>query len=544
MVFPRRKVFFAVRQGRPQFACFLIFHSIDSVWFDKEIHMKIVISFLFMGTFLFQGALFSQVRLRIDVAKTEREMKGGIGASWHAIAQTGPYKNSDYDYPLNDRTPWGSAYGGNPPVKEERLWQQMGEHARWLGLDWIRVELAQRMYEPAKNKYDWENEEMQALYRILAWAQQNGADVFLQQMWGEVAWNSFPEVHPLLSAPASLPDFAEGLATLADYLINKKGFKCIKWLCITNEPPGGTWGYWWGNGSHPCVSLGAAFKAVREALDQKGLNLPVSGPDWTDLPPFDSTKLDFDAYLGAYDIHSYQGVDAKAQETLAAWANWAHARNKPFFLSEMGNMKLGWGKNNPGPRTFAAALSNAESVIRGIRAGVDGFNRWSFTNRGDLDGQWQLIRTWDMQKKAYFTKVTPEPVAYYGYAMMTRFLPKHSSRISDEIEASNTREANGFLTTSMKTPGGNFTTFLLNMGEKSEELTAQYDNLTRAIKIQVYQATESLLAQPQYRMEPLRSHSLTAQEKTINETLPPRSITVFTTYDLRQPDGGMILENP
>jgi len=35
--------------------------------------------------------------------------------------------------------------------------------------------------------------------------------------------------------------------------------------------------------------------------------------------------------------------------------------------------------------------------VRGINAGVDGFNRWSFINRGDLDGQWQLLRTWQSE---------------------------------------------------------------------------------------------------------------------------------------------------
>jgi hypothetical protein len=35
----------------------------------------------------------------------------------------------------------------------------------------------------------------------------------------------------------------------------------------------------------------------------------------------------------------------------------------------------------------------ASLVVRGINAGVYGFNRWSFTNRGDLDGQWRSIKT-------------------------------------------------------------------------------------------------------------------------------------------------------
>ena len=33
---------------------------------------------------------------------------------------------------------------------------------------------------------------MRILYRILDWCQRNKADVFLQQMWGNVRWNAFP----------------------------------------------------------------------------------------------------------------------------------------------------------------------------------------------------------------------------------------------------------------------------------------------------------------------------------------------------------------
>jgi len=56
-----------------------------------------------------------------------------------------------------------------------------------------------------------------------------------------------------------------------------------------------------------------------------------------------------------------------------------------------------------------AVLSNAEVVIRALNVGVDGLNRWSFTNRGDLDGQWQLVRSWDRERKAFFEEVAPSP---------------------------------------------------------------------------------------------------------------------------------------
>ena len=114
--------------------------------------------------------------------------------------------------------------------------------------------------------------------------------------------------------------------------------------------------------------------------------------------------MDFDEFIGAYDLHSYYaGFDwhpgggyplAVAEKRLAQWRKWSAARGKPLFLSELGTMIYGWGGSRPGPSTWEAAIKDAELVVRALNLGVDGFNRWSFVNRGDLDGVWQMIQTW------------------------------------------------------------------------------------------------------------------------------------------------------
>ena len=244
-------------------------------------------------------------KIEINADEVLHTMRGGIGASWHAMSKDIPLENEKYDYPVRFQNPRGSAYGGNPPVSETDSWDQMCRHATWLGLNFNRVELSQRMYEPERGVFDWNNEEMLALYRILDWCEAHEADVFLQQMWGHVEWNAFPGVHPLLSAPRSLDDFASGIRELLSHLLHEKQYTCIKYFSITNEPPGGTWGYWWsyGQGSGTITN---ALRTVREYLDAAGIRLPLSGPDWTSLPPLDPKQIDFDRFIGAYDIHSLQ----------------------------------------------------------------------------------------------------------------------------------------------------------------------------------------------------------------------------------------------
>jgi hypothetical protein len=495
----------------------------------------------FLLILLINSTLFSldiqpsgnKTSVNVNPDKPLYKMAGGIGASWHAISKDKIDESEDYKWALRYKNSRGSAWGGNPPVTDSLAWAQICNYAEWLGLDWIRVELSARMYEPDREKFDWNNEEMQALYKILDWAEKNKADVFLQQMWSNVKWNSFPGVQPLLSAPKSLVDFGNGLATLAEYLLKVKKYTCIKWLAITNEPPGGTWGSWWSTGLDN-APLTPALKAVREALDKKNISLPVSGPDWTDLPPFDAGKIDFDKYIGAYDIHSYQGVDSSQQQILASWAKWARDHNKPMFLSEMGNMKLGWGDVNPGPKSYKAALSNAETILRGMAAGVGAFNRWSFTNRGDLDGQWQLIRTWDIENQKYLKNVVIEPVAFYGYGIITRFCTKHS-----EVVSSKTEGISDILSQTVKSPSGRLTTFILNKGDKPVNIDLKISGRTKQ-DFYLYRITEKDLSNPDYKMEPVQHINLPASQ-VINIQMPPECIYTITQYNLKQEDPGKIV---
>jgi hypothetical protein len=473
-----------------------------------------------------------KISIIINPDKPQYKMAGGIGASWHAISKDKIDESEEYKWALRYKNSRGSAWGGNPPVADSLAWDQIYNYAKWLGLDWIRVEVSARMYEPEREKYDWHNEEMLALYKILDWAETNKADVFLQQMWSNVKWNAYPGVQPLLSAPKSLYDFANGLATFAEYLLKVKKYTCIKWLSITNEPPGGTWGSWWSKGTENAL-LTPALKAVREALDKKNILLPVSGPDWTDLPPFDADKIDFDQYIGAYDIHSYQGVDSNKQQILSDWVNWARDHNKPLFLSEMGDMKLGWGESNPGPKSFKAALSNAETILRGMETGVEAFNRWSFTNRGDLDGQWQLIRTWDIENKKYLKKVEIEPVAFYGFGIITRFYAKHS-----EIVSSKTEGVSDILSQTVKSPAGQLTTYILNAGDKATNIDLKIIGREKQ-DFYIYRVTEMEINDPDYKMDTIQHFNLPPSQ-VISFKIPSQCIYTITQYNLKHEDPGKI----
>lgn len=475
------------------------------------------------------GPALGPSQIRIDTAAVKHTMAGGAGASWHAMGPTALwYKNLGRD----NRNARGSGWGGNPPLDYTEAWNDLRYHARWLGLDFIRVEIDMRMYEPERGRFDWTNDEMQTLYRILDFCQANNVDVFLTQMWSDVEWNAVDGVSRLRSAPKSVEDFSQGLATLMEYLVKTKHYDCIRWLCISNEP-GGEWSWWQGPGGKP-ASLMPTLHALRAELDKRGIAVGLSGPDWCSIGQH-TADFDFsDNVVAAWDAHNYGYFPNVSLQKV--WAGKAHARGIPFFLSEFGD----WAGDNPfgnrttsTPKSYSNQLVNADKVIQGMNVGVDGFNRWSFTNRGDLDGEWQLVRTFDSNSWQYFERVVPEPVPYFSYGILTRFMAKHSAVLQTET-------SNGDLAVAaLLSPRGNLTVYVVNHSDGISPVNLGFSNLKSKRTLYKYQVTESAIQDPHFEMNPLGRFEVDTREPVVKDDLPPVSITVYSTYKLMNTDPGV-----
>jgi len=473
-------------------------------------------------------------------------MRGGMGASFHAISATLPgMRPGGGSYS-------GSAWGGNPDAGDDKHWQEIFKHAEWLGLDWCRVEIEQRIYESDRRVFDWDNDEMKVLYRILDWAERRNVDVFLQQMWSDVAWNAYPgnaddPISRLRSAPYSIPEWAFGLGELLNHLTQVKGYKCIRWVSISNEPGHDDFS-WWQDSKMKALPITPGLKAAREEFDRRGLAVPISGPDWTDLPELNPSQVDFDAYIGAYDLHSYSAVFdsmgggtklTASEKILSQWAEWAHARNKPLFLSEFGTMAYGWGHIDAAPACYQSGLQNASLVVRAINAGVDGFNRWSFTNRGDLDGQWQLLRTWDVDHDRLLESFSPQPNAYYQYAMFTRYLPKYSDVLATQVEGPYLACDRKLVAAALRTPKGNYTLLLVNESHRAADVRFEFKDLPAALRLHRYSLTKE--TEDRSKVD-LRSDRALDVSESFTDRVPPMSIVVYSTYDLIADEPGIIAE--
>ncbi|MEI6646605.1 MAG: hypothetical protein WCP12_11265 [bacterium] len=482
------------------------------------------------------------VHIAVDTSTVTNSMRGGIGASWHAIEEPIPIGHG------------GSGWGGYPPAEDDAAWAQIDRHARWLGLDWNRVEFEQRMYEPERGQFIWDNAEMRILYRILDWCEKNKSDVFLQQMWGNVKWNTFPEwrddpVKLVHSGPLSVDDFAEGLAKMVEHLVKTKHYTCIKWICINNEP-GFNWS-WWQMPPNKTMPLRPAFEAVRKALDVRGIKIPISGPDMAGgIPSCDPKRFDFLGLLGAYDFHTYdENFDWKsngqmlwADKNAADWSAFAHKEGKPFFLSEFGTMANGWGGDKEGPASFDSVLKDAELLVRRINAGVDGLNRWSFLNRGDLDGQWQFIETWDRKEKKMLKAFTSRANTYFGLGLLTRFIAKNSDVLVCRVDGGKLDKWQRVFAVAVRSPKGMLTVAVVNDSPHAFDLSLDFSGLARKTELYRYSFDKSQKDQVDLKVDPQAEFRLTSKVGLLKDKIAPMSITVYSAQKLVHTDDGIISE--
>jgi hypothetical protein len=498
------------------------------------------------------GQAVPEVGITVRADKVVHVMQGGIGASWHAIEAEIPtnVKHPVFAGPAHG----GSAWGGNPPAEDTARWRQIERHADWLGLDFIRVEVETRMWQPERDRFTWDGPEMRILHRILDWCERRKADVFLQVMWGNVDWNAHPEfrgdpVTRVHSGPQDMRAFGDGVAALVKNLTQTKRYTCIRWVCINNEP-GAEWSWWQAPPNTP-MSLRDGLAAVRRALDRDDLRIPLCGPDWTDLPELKPEKIDFDEFIGAYDLHSYyarfdwaatEGYPlATAGKRLAAWRSWAAARGKPLFLSELGTMVYGWRTNNGGPARFESALKDTELLVRGLNAGLDGFNRWSFVNRGDLDGQWQMISTWDQTNKTMLQTIRPFPNSYFVYGLISRLTAKHSSVLACDTRGGQVDGTQRVFAAALRSPKRHLTWLILNDAPQAWPARLEVSGASGKA-LQKYQVTAEQRDQSNLQIKPLNQVRLTQGAANVADVLPPMSLTVYSTYDRSHADRGVIAE--
>jgi hypothetical protein len=485
-------------------------------------------------------------------------MQGGFGASMHAIEDSLPVSTYEGGY----RSYGGSVWGGNPVAEDTARWNQIYKHAEWLGLDWCRVEIDHGMFEPQKGKFSFDNKEMRILYRWLDYCQSHEVDVYFTEMWPDAKWlvhkNFLGDgIKELLSAPNDFNAWADGYVKLLSYLVIDKKYSCIKWISINNEPME-PWS-WWKKTDGSSQDIIDGLTAMKKRLDAAKLPVKLVATDGP-IKYEEAAVKKYIPYIGAFSFHDYGATYdwwknkpfiADDVDAISIFKKLGRENgNLPVFMAEFGTMMFGFTKDTNAPSQWRSMLHDVQMMIRMSQAGIDGMNRWSFTNVGNLDGTWQLIDTWDTTKKCLTEKVTPHMNAYYGLGMMMRFTAKYSDVLKttvtgakdtiqfERLDKSKDMVRRIFATTFKK--GDSYSIFITNDSEKEFQLEISLKKINKNLTLYLYAINEKdHEGKTNLKIEPIGEFN-TGKDAEINGIIKPKSLMVYTTYKLGAGDKGIV----
>jgi hypothetical protein len=350
---------------------------------------------------------------------------------------------------------WGGydilqSWTGSPTLSEQN-WNLLFKRVQFMRPPLVRIMIApgwnyiiNGQYNPAKSEA--------VLFRILDFCQENNITVMFGE-WGHSGGNSIDQQWLRQSA-----DFLE-------YLLNVRGYTCIKYYNMVNEP-NGDWSSI--NGNYALWrQLQEAFytEIVSRNLDDR---VGMIGPDvavWgTDLLHWvTNAYLHLDHMMWAYDIHTYPSEvevrNGTYQTMLRAYRN-AASPSKPMIMGEVGfkypsGSTLGQENQrriNADP--YASHDSNmfiydafygidmADALIQNMLAGYAGAIIWGLDDaQYNIDGgnSTELKRWgfWNILGADRFEN--PDDVNirpwFYPMSLLTRYFPAGSRIFNMELPA-------------------------------------------------------------------------------------------------------------
>jgi hypothetical protein len=520
------------------------------VFMRKGLSMLLIVCIVIAGmVFGTPGTANAATATAITIMTNQPQytMSGGFGTNLSAMnggiirSTYNTYVRQVVNHEASDLEP-GSSYCVMPSDLNDARYTQLLNLMNWSGLDWVRLLIEQNDYEPTDGGFTWNSENFSRAKKFLDWAQAHGVDIFLQQQDSYTTWNNAitwgTDQQKIHSGPANLDKFANGFATMVDYLINTCGYTCIKLVNIANEPEN-FWGWFQG------ANLTTAYQKTRAAMDGKSANsyrlrsIPLAGneyfqgvKDGNGYPinngaayntSWDANK----AYLGAWESHDY----AESQPWKNINGTWTLTQGNvgQRYMYDP-NYPVYWGE-------FGCAVNDdynqniriAKWQIATPSNGIDGFARWSYNNQNDIDGNFSSVQTWNTTTRSLLSSFTPTKNLYWQDGMLSRFTSKYSTVYAAASD-------NSWVTPSLyKSPNGNYTMIVINESLTDDaSCTFNFQSLDTSKTLYKYICTPSTVEDRTSGVSigAVGSYTISPSSKTFNDTVSANSIYVYSTYNL------------
>jgi len=362
----------------------------------------------------------------------------------------------------------GAQWGGFEQIESwtgkddfsEADWTKLKERIDFMRPPFIRIMISSGWYYLDQNQNFYPQKTTKAFHRMMKYCTDNNITVMFGE-WGHEFVNG--DRNQINSKWMNLT------VEYLDYLINDKGYSCIKFYNMVNEP-NGDWSST--NGNYNLWKKVTSEFLVK--LNAKGLNQKVklAGPDIAFFGDSNATdwltksEADFGEQMSLYDIHSYPTKSFingdNYMGVLKAFKN-AIPAHKQIIMGEIGvklygadmNLQME-NENRIKADQFSGIDSNmfiydgvygvdiSEAIIQTMMAGYSGALVWNMDDaQYNMSGlnygtEYKKLKRWgfwNILGEEAFGGITDEKIRpfFYPISLLCRYFPKGSDIIEVEL---------------------------------------------------------------------------------------------------------------
>jgi hypothetical protein len=334
----------------------------------------------------------------------------------------------------------------------------------------IMMQLYWCQTSPDLTNWTWTTAQMQSVFKYLDFCQQNNIDVILND-WGWSVWQ-------LYSSPTDIR-YARGMAEYLKEFIERRGYTCIKYFIVGNEPDNDIAKNY---GMNAYVTM---YRNIDQALKENGLRnkIMLTGPDMGGDWAFFKNAIDsLHDILDGYDFHRYADDDQTSnygktdywdttRYCIDLWRDEVNSRdpngvNKYIIMTEMGLNDGASINTNTNIDTFLYAIHMADYGTTLLSSRLQGGSAWCVHDVYYFDGN-QYMR-WGMWK--YVTDNWNLRPWSQTWPLLIKYAPRNSVQAPINGTPPDTPPISMYRCAAVKRPDGGWSIFLVN--RTSSELNA------------------------------------------------------------------------
>lgn len=351
----------------------------------------------------------------------------------------------------------------------------------------------------------------------------------------------------------------KNLTTAAEYvrfLIEEKGFSCIRYYNLINEPNG----YW--SSTDGKYSLWAnAIRFFHQKLEENKLTdkLRIVGPDaaiWSANESWwvDSCAIHLDKEIGLYDIHTYPSkstVNCGAYTDIIRAYKQSVPADKKIVMGEIGfkfvapedslflqeNLRRAEAKQHASMDDSQMFVYDsmygtdmADALFQTVNAGFSGSVVWMLDDAmhsKEAPDKLKIWGFWNIFGEERFGKEEEEVRPwFYAWSLLTRYMPAGSRAYRVEVEGDSSIKVIAV------EKEGNYMLAVVNVAkeEKSVVLKSSTLPVLEGVKEYLY-ADGKLKKEGDSQLLPLRRGVTLRLDKREVIQMPGESLTVYTNFD-------------